>query len=681
MTSEQVLIVEDEAIVALDLSHCISKLGYTIVGIVRSGEDAVEKAQSLHPDVVLMDIHLAGMMDGIEAAEMIRQLLDVPIIYLTAYADDDTVQRAILTQPFGYIRKPFEERDLQLAIEMALYKHKAEIALRTAKDELENRVKERTFQLAEKVNALEALHRIGVAMSSALDLPSLLNIVVQEAATLLSAKSCSILLPDDNTGEMVFKASIDPIVGMRIPPGQGIVSRVFREKTLQIINDVGTDPDYYNRIAQESSHYTHSMIAVPLLLDNNAIGVLEAINKQQGAFTPQDGELLMTMASHAAIEIENARLYDQLQEHAATLQIRVAQRTEELARSSELLSALSQVASQFETTSDYELVLKTIGLELANLGVSCFVILREAGYDQWVVKFISLESIIISRIQKLIGVKLSGFHVPINQYPMYQKLILERQTQYFADADTFAEKVLPGLSGHIRQKVIQICNLSPDVKAALFPLGTQEQVLGILALWGEGLQESYLPSFSIFAGQAANAINSARLYAETQRMALTDSLTEAYNRRGLSYLGGREIDRVVRFGHPLAIIMFDLDYFKIINDSHGHPIGDQVLIGLVKRCQKAIREVDILGRYGGEEFLVLMPETELDAAYQAAERLRRSIEEKPFPTDVGEISLTVSLGVTWTKYGTETLDTLIVQADKALYVAKQSGRNKVEFFD
>lgn len=120
----KVLVVEDERIVAEDIKARLESLAYSVTGISFSGEDAVKKSENMRPDLVLMDIVLQGEMDGIEAASIISSSLDIPIIYLTAYADDRMLERAKITEPFGYILKPFEDRELLITIEMALYKHK-----------------------------------------------------------------------------------------------------------------------------------------------------------------------------------------------------------------------------------------------------------------------------------------------------------------------------------------------------------------------------------------------------------------------------------------------------------------------------------------------------------------------------------------------------------------------------
>ncbi len=126
----KILVVEDEQITALEIKTSLNKLGYDAPVSVMSGEEAVAKAEEIRPDLVLMDIHLKGKMDGVEAAKKIQKTLNLPIIYLTANTDDRTLQRAKIAEPYGYVLKPFEMRELHSNIEMALYRHKMEIALR-----------------------------------------------------------------------------------------------------------------------------------------------------------------------------------------------------------------------------------------------------------------------------------------------------------------------------------------------------------------------------------------------------------------------------------------------------------------------------------------------------------------------------------------------------------------------
>jgi signal transduction histidine kinase/GGDEF domain-containing protein len=135
---KQILVVEDESIVAIDIQKTLQNLGYDVPAVVPSGQAAIEKAGKDRPDLVLMDIVLKGQMDGIEAAEQIHSRFNIPVVYLTAYADDKILKRAKITEPFGYIIKPFEDRELKVIIEMALYKAKIENELKASKASFHN---------------------------------------------------------------------------------------------------------------------------------------------------------------------------------------------------------------------------------------------------------------------------------------------------------------------------------------------------------------------------------------------------------------------------------------------------------------------------------------------------------------------------------------------------------------
>jgi diguanylate cyclase (GGDEF)-like protein/PAS domain S-box-containing protein len=214
------------------------------------------------------------------------------------------------------------------------------------------------------------------------------------------------------------------------------------------------------------------------------------------------------------------------------------------------------------------------------------------------------------------------------------------------------------------------------------PIFAHEELVGFLNLESE--QAGFFNAQSAdrlqaFIHQSAAAIENARLYAALQQQALTDEVTRAYNRRGLAELGLREFDRAVRFHRALSAVMLDIDHFKRVNDTYGHLAGDQVLRILADRCRAAVREVDILGRYGGEEFLILLVENDLESAAQVAERLRWSVEQHPFETTAGSIWITISLGVATRNERTPDLQGLIRQADLALYGAKLRGRNQTGF--
>ncbi len=129
-----IFIVEDESIVAKDIQHSLTKLGYNVVGIANNGNDAIDKITELVPDLVLMDIMIKGPLTGIEVTEKIKEKMNVPVIFLTAYADEGTLSRAKVMEPYGYILKPFKEIDLHSTIEMAVYKHQKDAALMKERD-------------------------------------------------------------------------------------------------------------------------------------------------------------------------------------------------------------------------------------------------------------------------------------------------------------------------------------------------------------------------------------------------------------------------------------------------------------------------------------------------------------------------------------------------------------------
>ncbi len=165
---------------------------------------------------------------------------------------------------------------------------------------------------------------------------------------------------------------------------------------------------------------------------------------------------------------------------------------------------------------------------------------------------------------------------------------------------------------------------------------------------------------------------------ELRRLATTDPLTGVNNRRRYTETSERELVRCKRYEHPLCVLMLDADHFKVVNDTYGHEAGDRVLVALANACAEELRDVDVLGRFGGEEFTITLPETTLETALDVAERLRLALSETKVPLDDGsEISFSVSIGAAHLRNPDEMLSDLLNRADSALYKAKESGRNQV----
>ena len=164
---------------------------------------------------------------------------------------------------------------------------------------------------------------------------------------------------------------------------------------------------------------------------------------------------------------------------------------------------------------------------------------------------------------------------------------------------------------------------------------------------------------------------------ELTRQATTDPLTGLLNRRSFFDQAADEVARARRYGRPLAVLMCDIDRFKAVNDRHGHGVGDEVLVAVSARCQAALRQSDRLARLGGEEFAVLLPESDITGARRTGERLRRLIAEQPCETSIGPLAVTVSIGCAILEGDDDGVDAVLARADAALYRAKRQGRNRV----
>jgi len=213
----------------------------------------------------------------------------------------------------------------------------------------------------------------------------------------------------------------------------------------------------------------------------------------------------------------------------------------------------------------------------------------------------------------------------------------------------------------------------------ILPLKTGAQVLGTLLL-GSRREAAFgretVRQLEVIAMQAADALLRARLFEQTERLATTDGLTGLANHRTFQARLDEQLALSRRHGKRLSVILCDVDHFKAVNDTYGHPAGDQVLKGAARVLSREARGTDLVARYGGEEFAVVMPETDGAGAFAIAERIRRRLAGTSFPTELGPLRVTLSLGVATFPDDGDTKPRLVEVADASLYRAKRQGRNR-----
>jgi signal transduction histidine kinase len=310
--NEKVLIVEDESIVALDLQYRLESLGYQVVAIADSGEEAMEKTAELAPDLVLMDIQLTGEMDGMETAIQIRDRWNVPAIYITAYTDEETVARAKVTRPLGYLVKPFDDRELHTIIEIALYRHRAEVA----------ESKERALA--------DALSASATALNSTLDLEEVLDLILTNLEQVVAYDGAVIFMVEDDDVRIVRERGFGQpglaawVLGNEWPVRNfPHVRQMWDNQESVLIHDAHADPDW---AAIERLERLRSIVGAPICKDRKALGFISLSSTQPDFYSERDAARLSTFADQVAIALNNARLYQTIQQQVVELE----QRNQEL---------------------------------------------------------------------------------------------------------------------------------------------------------------------------------------------------------------------------------------------------------------------------------------------------------------------------------------------------------------
>ena len=270
-------------------------------------------------------------------------------------------------------------------------------------------------------------------------------------------------------------------------------------------------------------------------------------------------------------------------------------------------------------------------------------------------------------------------------HPASAQVIEEHKTKML-EAIMRERKSVPFLRTNARRLEARGTEATPSQETALvgfaaFPLMTSNRLSGLLALGGKTLAR-LSPETEAFLGQVANqaqiVVENSRLFERIRNLSIRDSLTELYNHRHSMALVSNEFERVGRYQDFLSVLMVDIDNFKQFNDDHGHQAGDAVLRDTARLLKEALRTVDSIGRYGGEEFVAILPHTGYDEAHRTGERLRRAVEEYTYRYGDKRLKVTISIGVaTFPSEPVDTPGALIREADRALYRAKEAGRNRV----
>jgi|GEM_PF-4234281 len=404
-----------------------------------------------------------------------------------------------------------------------------------------------------------------------------------------------------------------------------------------LISDTSTVSGW---VSPEGKSGGQSWIGVPIVIENKALGFFSINQREPGYFQQDHLPPLLAFAYQTARALQNARLFDEVAETLVHEQ---------------RLNEISQIIS---SSLDLSTVLQTIlrltaQLVAADLGSLALVTERD-DYLHITHTYNTPEVNLTHDLKHGQGVSWrvveTGAPVMLSKY----------------DSDPQA---LPDWKALHVQAYLGV------------PLVAGKEILGVLSLFklatNRDFKERDCFLAEMVARQAGVAIKNARRFEEAQLLAARDSLTGLFNRRHFFDLATREYERARRYGRPVSAILLDLDNLKQINDNYGHNTGDSALQKVAQLCNSTLRRPDLIGRYGGDEYVMLLPETSLAKGLAVAERLRSSISQSTLIIGEEQVRLSVSVGVAAMGTETQNLEMLIDQADQAQYKAKQAGKNQV----
>jgi diguanylate cyclase (GGDEF)-like protein len=434
----------------------------------------------------------------------------------------------------------------------------------------------------------------------------------------------------------------------------GAIWKEFLKDTPFRIGDASGEPAFAEFSKRFGLVQLQTQWLVPLVMRSNVIGFLALGDKEaSGPFSENELYYLKEIAAQAAVSINTSRLY-----------LKRKKEKEELDRTLYNLSLLYSIGRAMNYISDLKSLLEYILNQAIQI----------TGAEKGSIMLYDLEDNLLS-IRVVAGLRDRVYQRKINSN--------EIQCKRFKPGEGIAGRVFqtgrPMVVDKAREDELFIEPDSSYVRSiACIPMLVYSDVIGVINVTNKlddtGFSDEDVELLKAVADQAAIAINKAQLW----EMAVTDSLTGLYVRRYFIVKLQEELHRAERYNKGFSIVMADLDRFKNVNDSYGHTAGDRVLKRVATFLQKNIRDVDIISRYGGEEFVFLLPEADKEEAYTVSERLRKKLADLKFDDLPG---ITISLGIASYPDDSEDIDRLIKKADAALYTAKQSGRNKVVVYE
>lgn len=517
-----------------------------------------------------------------------------------------------------------------------------------------------------QVRQLTALHDVSLVSTEADNEDQLIERVTGIIGQNLYPDNFGVYLLDEQAGILRAHPSYqfnisEGLKTQDVRIGEGIIGKAARTGRPQRIGNVRRIPEYI-----EMDDQTISELAVSIKFKERILGVINAESTKRDAFTADDERLLVTLAGQLATAMEQLR---KAQAERVIL--------DQLAHDKELIYSIAQITAQIERSLDPGEIVQTMGRELERIGITCIMAMYDQAHKSFTVNYTSMSPDLLNIVETGLGYPLLKYAFPRRKLDAILKMeYLHRPAAIVNPADEI-KAIFSRINHGGIPVILEKVGVVHDVVPLRLPLIFEDSLEGVLWVWGRNIAGSDLPIMSIFAKQIGITLERARLFQEVQSLALTDPLTGLQNRRSLFELGRIEFSRAQRMNRPFSCMMLDLDHFKAINDKYGHQIGDQVLQEFGTRCKSYVREIDLAGRYGGEEFMILLPETDREMALIVAERCRKLTAENPIQTPAGPLSVTVSIGVAMKDDQTLDLDTLVARADQALYIAKHKGRNRV----